>query len=306
LGSQTKFTVLNFAQPEPQRVVVRWKVEWPVFGLLDDLLREIEITTQVCARLRYNRTTAEGPEEVTPCVSAWLFIDSHPQEMEAANAMETANRSANLAAVPFTFAEWMAKARQSGYKQEHFAAMSKLEQAGQLLESLVPLELRDTEVLPCTSLSATKSEFGCGSQHPSADAATPTQEPETQKLLRAIALLDEAQDDLDKSYSAVDTLVATFLPPPEDPQGLEPELVTVTVPPVKMDLNIRSLWGSTTLQLSATGQVSASLPFPIEPELVTVTVPPVKMDLNIRSLWGSTTLQHTCPPATSPRVVVER
>ena len=73
-----------------------------------------------------------------------------------------------------------------------------------------------------------------------------------------------------------------------------------------MDLNIRSLWGSTTLQLSATGQVSASLPFPIEPELVTVTVPPVKMDLNIRSLWGSTTLQHTCPPATSPRVVVER
>lgn len=79
-------------------------------------------------------------------------------------------------------------------------------------------------------------------------------------LMKAIELIDTAQDELDASQSSVDRLVDTFiepLPPPTDadvPPELSPEAERLPLSVMDDGLS-RVLWGSTTLQLSETGQV---------------------------------------------------
>jgi hypothetical protein len=231
-----------------------------------------------------NIPSQEEADEARAQAEAEMAEARAKAEAEAAEARAKAEE----AKVPFTFAEWISKARQSGHVEQRVAAMRKLEQAGELLETLVPLEV-DTEVRvnegrtawvelvnvgrTCERALGRHMDRTLSNSVPRAHAwitglvgwVCPQDEQARElyeTLVKAIELIDTAQDELDASQSSVDRLVDTFIEPPPPPTDVDvdapPELgAEAERPPrsVMGDILSRVLWGSTTLQLSETGQV---------------------------------------------------
>jgi len=72
-----QFTVLNFTQPEPRRVVVRWRMEWPFSKAAEEYrqrahqLHQLQVRGHYCGHLAENECEKES--SVASSSALWSF-----------------------------------------------------------------------------------------------------------------------------------------------------------------------------------------------------------------------------------------